>query len=102
MSTSTLESPAAVRALDRQAAEADAKTRALDYAAQSTEPAKAAMRSIRCISPREVWELLACVQMLVERSTWAFSDDGCAVQDGLDDAVGAAERAAEREEECHD
>ena len=101
MSISTLESPAAVRALDRQAEAADAKTRALDYAAQSTELIRAAMRAIRCPSPRQAWELLTGVQALVARADWAESDDGCAVQDGLDDAAGAAERAAEREEERH-
>ena len=76
--------------------------RALIYAAQITKPAKAAILAIRCPSPREVWELLGALQTLVARADWAESDDGCAVQDGLDDAAGAAERAAEREEECHD
>lgn len=94
MSISTTESFQSVRMLDAINKSGDAIARAQS----TTYAARQAIKAIRCISEREVAEILACVQARISESGWGHTDDAVAADEALTDCIWNLETLAERSE----
>jgi hypothetical protein len=72
--------------------------RAIADAQDRTMAAKQAIRAIRNLSPRDVTELLSCIQARIAESGWSHQECATDADDYLTSAHYVLELAAEREE----
>jgi hypothetical protein len=69
-----------------------------EQAGASTRVARDAIRAIRCISEREVAEILACVQARISESGWSHTEDAVAADEALTECIYYLEQQACRSE----